>query len=182
MFRRFNRLPALASQSRQFRTSAFLNVKVGDKIPLVTVLEGSISGNVNIAEEVAHGRNLIVTVPGAFSSGCSQRHVPGYRDLWEKFEDKGVQHIFILAENDVFVMNAWKESFGNTKGLRFLADPSGKLAKALELEFDASKFFGNNRYKRAAILVVDGVVKDVVVEPDSTGIDLTEADKILGTL
>ena len=44
-----------------------------------------------------------VTVPGAFTGTCT-RQVPGYAGLYQQFKDKGVDNIYIVAVNDVFVM------------------------------------------------------------------------------
>jgi 2-Cys peroxiredoxin 5 len=40
----------------------------------------------------------------------------------------------------------------------------------LDLDFDASAIFGGPRSKRYALVVEDGKVKEVFVEPDKTGI------------
>lgn len=68
----------------------------------------------------------------------------------------------------------------NQRQVRFLADPSGSFTKALELDFDSTAIFGNKRSKRYAILVENGRVKSVKVEPDNTGTDVSMADKVLG--
>jgi hypothetical protein len=52
-----------------------------------------------------------------------------------------------------------------------LGDPAGEFTKALDLDFDASAFFGNNRSKRYALVIEDGKVKSAHVEPDNTGTD-----------
>jgi 2-Cys peroxiredoxin 5 len=64
--------------------------------------------------------------------------------------------------------------------IRFLADASGAFTKALDLGFDASSIFGNERSKRYALIVENGKVTAVNVEPDSTGTDVTMAEKVLG--
>lgn len=55
--------------------------------------------------------------------------------------------------------------------IRFLADPSLSLTKALDLSFDGAAIFGGDRSKRYALVVEDGVVKDAHVEADNTGLD-----------
>lgn len=55
--------------------------------------------------------------------------------------------------------------------LRFLGDPSGAFAKALDLDFDATAIFGGPRSKRYALVVEDGKVKEAHVEPDNTGVN-----------
>lgn len=55
--------------------------------------------------------------------------------------------------------------------IRFLADPTAKFTKALELDFDGSAIFGGARSKRYALLIKDGKVSRMEVEPDKTGLD-----------
>jgi hypothetical protein len=55
--------------------------------------------------------------------------------------------------------------------IRFLGDPTGKFTEALDLSFDSSAIFGNNRSKRYVLLVEDGKVKEAFVEPDNTGLN-----------
>ena len=47
-------------------------------------------------------------MPGAFTGTCSAQ-VPGYIKAYEKFRERGVDNIYIVAVNDVFVTKAWKE-------------------------------------------------------------------------
>ena len=57
--------------------------------------------------------------------------------------------------------------------IRFLGDSSGKWTEALDLTFDSTAVFGNNRSKRYALVVEDGKVKEAHVEPDNTGLNGT---------
>ena len=63
---------------------------------------------------------------------------------------------------------------------RFLGDPSAEFTKALDLDFDATKIFGGVRSKRYALVVKDGKISSVHVEPDSTGTNESMADNVLG--
>lgn len=77
----------------------------------------------------------------------------------------------MISGNDVFVTSAWGSGLGDADGkITFLADPTLALGFKLDLTFDATKIFGWHRHKRSAILVEDGVVKNLWVEPDSTGV------------
>ncbi|KAK3657567.1 hypothetical protein LTR56_002342 [Elasticomyces elasticus] len=53
-------------------------------------------------------------------------------------------------------------------------------SRALELDFDGTAIFGQPRSKRYALVVEDGKVKSVHVEPDNTGVKESTADKVLG--
>jgi 2-Cys peroxiredoxin 5 len=70
-------------------------------------------------------------------------------------------------------MKAWGVSLDATgkSGIRFLGDPTGKFSEALDVTFDSSSIFGNQRSKRYALVVEDGKVKEAYIEPDNTGVN-----------
>lgn len=79
-------------------------------------------------------------------------------------------------------MNAWSKQLDKDKssGVRFLGDQSGEFTRALDLEFPAAPFLGTNRSKRYAIVVENGKVKEIHVEPDNIGHTVSAAEKVLG--
>jgi len=171
---------------RNFQTSAARRVAVGDKVPSAVLLDGAPSATVNLAEATAKGKYLAVGVPGAFSPGCSQRHIPGFLEKAKEFKAHGVKHIYVITVNDSFVTSAWKSSlFGNSNSsevedyVSVLADHSGEFSRDWDTLFDATKFFGSPRSKRYAALIEDGTVVKTFVEPDSTGINDSEASKVI---
>ena len=42
-------------------------------------------------------------MPGAFTRTCSG-HVPGYITAYEQFKEKGIDNVYVVAVNDVFVI------------------------------------------------------------------------------
>ncbi|KUI58255.1 Peroxiredoxin-5, mitochondrial [Cytospora mali] len=169
-----------SATSRGFHSTRPAFVKVGDAIPNLEVLtENSPANKVNLAKELSTGNGIIIGVPGAFSPGCSQKHIPSY--LTHPNLTKAGK-VFVVAVNDPFVMKAWGEALdpSATHGVRFVADPSAEFTSALELDFDATKIFGNVRSKRYALVVENGKVKSAHVEPDGTGTNESMADKVLG--
>ncbi|CAO3593184.1 unnamed protein product [Absidia cylindrospora] len=116
---------------------------------------------------------ILFGVPGAFTPGCSKTHLPGYLDAAERLKEQhNVDLIACVSVNDAFVMNAWKDA--NVKaGVEYLADAKGELARAMDLAFDASGALGNHRFQRFAAIVENGVVKQLFVEPDRTGLDVS---------
>lgn len=164
---------------RHFHTGRPLFVKVGQEVPNLEVLVEDSPGNkVNLAEEFQKGDGLIIGVPGAFSGACSQTHVPSYI-THPKLKDAG--QVFVVSVNDAFVMKAWGDALDPTHDskIRFLGDPAGEFTKALDLDFDASAFFGNDRSKRYALVIENGKVKSAHIEPDNTGTDVSLANKVL---
>ncbi|ODQ78036.1 hypothetical protein BABINDRAFT_40195 [Babjeviella inositovora NRRL Y-12698] len=165
--------------TRGFKTSTPAFLQAGDSIPATAVLEGSPGNSVNLADETAVGKSVIIGVPGAFSPACSASHVPGFIAKMNQFVTKGYDKFFVVAHNDVFVMKAWGASLDAPDQVRFIADHKGEFGKASDLLFDASKFFGNERYKRSAILVNNGKVVKTFVEPDNVSVDVSSAEKVI---
>lgn len=85
-----NTVPA---QTRLFSASTARFVKVGDSIPKAAVYEDSPGNQIDLAEETASGKSIIIGVPGAFSPACSSSHVPGFIKYLSKFEEKGYKKI-----------------------------------------------------------------------------------------
>ncbi|KAK2628953.1 hypothetical protein QTJ16_002056 [Diplocarpon rosae] len=164
---------------RGFHASPRSFIKVGDKLPNLDVLVENSPGNkVNLSEAI-NGKALIIGVPAAFSPSCSNSHIPGYINHKNL---KSAGDVFVIAVNDPFVTKAWADSLDPTgsSGIRFLGDPTAKFTEALDLGFDGAAIFGGPRSKRYALKIEDGNVKELYVEPDSTGLDISAAEKVLG--
>lgn len=164
---------------RGFRSSARALINVGDAVPSANVQAGSPSDVVNLADATAKGKYVIVGVPGAYSPACSASHVPGYIKAYQDFAKKGYNGVYVVTVNDAFVTSAWAKELGAGEGVKVVADASGEFTEAADLLFDASKFFGNARSKRYALLVQDGKVVEQFVEPDNVGVSVSAAPEVL---
>ncbi|KAH6847396.1 Redoxin-domain-containing protein [Chaetomium sp. MPI-CAGE-AT-0009] len=175
--------PITPSRIARFHTTPRALIKPGDPLPDTDALMESHPGQrVNLADEAQRVNNmLLIGVPAAFSPACSATHVPGYvnHPRTKEFEVVGV-----VSVNDVFVMKAWGETLdpAGDQGIRFFADPTGQFTKMLDMAFDGSAIFGGDRSKRYAIVVEQGKVKSVAVEPDSTGTSVSLAEQVLGAV
>lgn len=79
-------------------------------------------------------------------------------------------------------MDAWgKDQKANGK-IRMLADTNGKFTKAIDLEKDLSAVLGTVRSQRYSMVVQDGVVKALNVEPDGTGLTCSLSNNLMGQL
>nr|CAH0104469.1 unnamed protein product [Daphnia galeata] len=157
-------------------------IKSGDKLPSVDLYENTPATKVNIAEMTAGKKVIIFGVPGAFTPGCSKTHLPGYVSDFEKFKSKGIDEIVCVSVNDPFVMAAWGKDQNADGKVRMLADTNGAFAKATDLEKDLSGPLGSVRCQRFSMLVEDGVVKALNVEPDGTGLTCSLSNSILAQL
>jgi peroxiredoxin len=132
-------------------------------------------------DTIFKGKKVVMfAVPGAFTPGCTVTHLPGYVVLADKIKAKGVDSIVCLSVNDAFVMAAWGKS-QNADELLMVADGNGEFTKAAGLEMDASGFGMGTRSKRYAMIVDDGVVSHIAVEP-AGGIEVSAAEAILAKL
>lgn len=171
---------ASRAAGRSFHTTRPAFVKVGDELPSVELMENSPGNKVDLAREAQQVRNMIlIGVPAAFSGTCSATHVPSYINH-PKIKDYDL--VAVVSVNDVFVMKAWGEILdpAGQVGIRFLADPSAAFTKALDVAFDGSAIFGGDRSKRYTILIKDGKVTSVNIEPDGTGTKVSLAEQVLG--
>merc|ERR1712179_617331 len=160
-------------------TISMAPVKVGDSVPSVDLFEGAPDQKVNLADVCKDGKVVIFGVPGAFTPGCSKTHLPGYVGRAEELKGKGVDEIVCVSVNDPFVMGAWGADQRAAGKVKLLADTCGDLTKALDLELDLAAVLGNVRCKRFSMLVEDGTVSKLNVEPDGTGLTCSLAEELV---
>jgi len=118
---------------------------------------------IDAAELMAEGTSVLFAVPGAFTPTCSAKHLPGFVEHADEIRAQGVDRIICMAVNDVFVMDAWGKS-ANAGDIIMAADGNGDFTRALGLEMDGRAFGMGQRSQRFALIVRDGVVRDVLVE------------------
>jgi glutaredoxin/glutathione-dependent peroxiredoxin len=159
-----------------------MNIKAGDKIPACTLKTMGEKGPTDITtEDIFAGKKvLLFAVPGAFTPGCSMTHLPGYVVNADKIKAKGVDTIACMAVNDAFVMDAWGKA-QNAGEILMLGDGNGDFTKALGLELDGRGFGLGTRSQRFAMLVEDGTVTHLNVEP-GPGIDVSSAETMMALL
>ncbi|XP_030666929.1 peroxiredoxin-5, mitochondrial isoform X2 [Nomascus leucogenys] len=111
-------------------------------------------------------------------------HLPGFVEQAEALKAKGVQVVACLSVNDAFVTGEWGRAHKAEGKVRLLADPTGAFGKETDLLLDDSlvSIFGNRRLKRFSMVVQDGIVKSLNVEPDGTGLTCSLAPNIISQL
>jgi len=159
-----------------------MTVKTGDKIPSCTLKTMGAKGPEDITTaSIFDGKKVVLfAVPGAFTPGCSMTHLPGYVVNADKIKAKGVDTIVCMAVNDAFVMGAWGKQ-QNADEILMLADGNGDFTAALGLELDGSGFGLGKRSQRFAMIVEDGTITHLNVEP-GPGISVSSAETIMGLL
>ncbi len=145
-----------------------MTISVGDSLPDDKFQIFGDDGPYEMStEEVFAGKRVAVfAMPGAFTRGCSAVHLPSVVASAQTLRDKGLDDVVILCVNDPFVMRAWGETTGAiAAGVRMLADSSGAFTEALGMTFSKPAVGLYNRSSRFSMLVNDGVVEFLNVEP-----------------
>ena len=160
-----------------------MTIQVGDSLPQATFRIMTAEGPVaKTTDDLFKGRKVVlVAVPGAFTPTCHRNHLPGYVEKLSEIKAKGVDAVLVTAVNDVFVMDAWGKHSNVGDNVLMLADGNGEYAKALGLEMDGRGFGMGTRGQRFAIVVKDGVAKDVEIEAPKE-FKVSAAEYILGKL
>jgi glutaredoxin/glutathione-dependent peroxiredoxin len=160
-----------------------MTIKAGDRIPegKLKVMGADGPANVDTGELLGKGRVVLFSVPGAFTPTCSAKHLPGFIENAAALRAKGIGKIVCLAVNDVFVMGAWGKSAGAGEAVVMAADGNGDYTRALGLELDARGFGMGMRGQRFALVIEDGVVKQVHVEAPGE-FKVSSAEHILSAL
>jgi glutaredoxin/glutathione-dependent peroxiredoxin len=158
-------------------------IAAGDHIPDVEVRTMTDEGPkpVRTGEALGHGTVVLFAVPGAFTPTCSDYHLPGFVTHAEDFKAKGVDTIACISVNDPFVMGAWGRDQKVGSSVLMLADGNGEFTSAVGLEMDASRSGLGQRSQRYAMVIEDGVVRRVFVEP-KPGLDVSSAESVLASL
>ncbi len=159
-------------------------IQAGEKLPAdLKLKEMGESGpkDVTVGDVFGGKKVVMFALPGAFTPTCSAKHLPGFLEKADEIKKKGVDEIVCLSVNDAFVMGAWGTA-NNAKGkVRMLADGNADFTKAVGLVFDGSGFGMGLRSQRYAMIVQDGVVKELLVEP-GPGLNVSSAESVLAKL
>jgi peroxiredoxin len=160
-----------------------MTIKVGDKIPAVTLRYLAPDGMKAVpSEEFFAGKKVaLFGLPGAYTRTCSQRHLPSYVLHADELKAKGVDTIACIAVNDPFVMSAWGKENSTEGKITMLGDGSNEFAHAIGLELDRVKEGMGMRSQRYSMLVEDGVVKALHVEEPGQ-FEVSSAENLLKSL
>ncbi len=133
------------------------------------------------SQEIFKGKTVIVfSLPGAFTPTCSSTHVPRYNQLAHTFRQHGVDEIVCISVNDAFVMNEWKRE-QQAHNITFLPDGNGDFTGGMGMLVDKQDLGFGKRSWRYSMLVKDGVIEKMFIEPDMPGdpFEVSDADTML---
>ena len=133
----------------------------------------------NILEFFTNKKVVLFGLPGAYTSVCSAKHLPGYVDNHDKYKAKGVDLIVCISVNDPFVMDAWGKSQNVKDKIMMMSDPFLSFTKAIGADVDKSaRGLGirSNRYT----MLIDNLKVIKLQEEEDTGVcEISSAQNFL---
>jgi peroxiredoxin len=132
-------------------------------------------------DDVFKNKTVIVfALPGAFTPTCSSTHLPRYNELAGVFKANGVDRIVCLSVNDAFVMSAWQQE-QEAPNITFLPDGNGEFTAGMGMLVDKSNLGFGKRSWRYSMLVKNGVIEKMFIEPAKEGdpFEVSDADTML---
>ncbi|KNC65328.1 glutathione peroxidase [Pseudoalteromonas ardens] len=159
-----------------------LNNIEGQTIPQVTfpVRENDEWKNIS-TDDLFKGKTVVVfSLPGAFTPTCSSTHLPRYNELAGVFKQNGVDDIVCISVNDTFVMNAWAKD-QEAENVTLIPDGNGEFSEGMGMLVDKKDLGFGKRSWRYSMLVKDGVIEKMFIEPDVPGdpFEVSDADTML---
>ncbi|MBW4641520.1 MAG: peroxiredoxin [Goleter apudmare HA4340-LM2] len=168
------------------------------KVPNVTfktrVRDESISGpnpyrwqDVTTQELFGGKRVVVFSLPGAFTPTCSTSHLPRYEELYDQFKALGVDQVICISVNDAFVMFQWGKQQG-ANNVFLLPDGNGEFTRKMGMLVDKSNLGFGLRSWRYSMVVNDGNIEKVFIEPGfddncpTDPFEVSDADTMLAYL
>ena len=159
-----------------------LKNREGEKVPSVTFRTRTNDQWVDVTtDELFAGKTVAVfSLPGAYTPTCSSTHVPGFNELAGVLKQNGVDDIICISVNDAFVMNEWKKTQEADK-ITFIPDGNGEFTEKMGMLVDKESLGFGKRSWRYSMLVTDGVIKKMFIEPEVEGdpFEVSDAETML---
>ncbi len=158
-----------------------MKLKENDEVPNseIYILENGEPNKKNIKDILRNKKAIIFGLPGAYTSVCSAKHLPGYVNMYQQYKDKGIDYIICVSVNDPFVMNAWGKENNVGDKIIMMGDPFLKFTKAIGAEVDKSGRGLGIRSNRYTMLVENMKVIKLQEEKDTGSCEISAAENFL---
>jgi glutaredoxin-like protein len=154
----------------------------GQNVPTVTFQARDDEGWVELkSDQLFKGKRVVVfALPGAFTPTCSATHLPRYEKLTPVFKTNGVDDVLCIAVNDGFIMQAWAKDQSITN-VCLLPDGNGDFTREMGMLVKKQDLGFGDRSWRYSMLVDDGVIEKMFIEPEQPGdpFEVSDADTML---
>ena len=104
--------------------------------------------------------------------------MPGFLANVDAIKAKGVDTVACISVNDPFVMGAWGKDQKVGDKILMLSDGNADFTHAMGLTLDASRNGLGTRSQRYAMVVDNGVIKDLFVEKPGA-FEVSTAENVL---
>lgn len=123
---------------------------------------------------------IVFALPGAFTPTCSSTHLPGYNEMAPVFKENGVDQILCISVNDSFVMNEWERD-QEAANIQLIPDGNGEFTAGMGMLVDKTDLGFGKRSWRYSMLVKDGVIEKMFIEPQKPGdpFEVSDAETML---
>tara|TARA_B100000900_G_C20377581_1_gene633082 strand:+ start:141 stop:626 length:486 start_codon:yes stop_codon:yes gene_type:complete len=158
-----------------------MKLKENDKIPNseIFILENGEPTKKKIENYLKDKKAVLFGLPGAYTSVCSAKHLPGYVNMYQQYKDKGVDYIICISVNDPFVMNSWGKENNVGSKIIMMGDPFLNFTKAIGAEVDKSGRGLGIRSNRYTMLIDDMKVIKLQEEKDTGSCEISAAENFL---
>ena len=132
-------------------------------------------------DDIFKGKTVVLfALPGAYTPTCSTTHLPRYNELAPVLAKHGVDEIVCLSVNDGFVMSEWQKD-QNAPNVVFIPDGNGEFSAGMGMLVDKASLGFGKRSWRYSMLVKDGVIAKMFIEPEREGdpFEVSDADTML---
>ena len=155
-----------------------MKIKENDLLPNseVFIIESGEPTKKNVENFFKNKKVILFGVPGAYTSVCSKKHLPSYINMYEKFKEKGIDHIICVSVNDPFVMNAWGEEHKVNNKVIMMADPFLNFTKDIGADVNKSGRGLGIRSNRYVMYVDDMKVIKLQEEKDTGTCEISAAE------
>ena len=156
-------------------------IKENDQIPNVDifVMENGEPVKKNIQVLLKDKKAVIFGLPGAYTSVCSAKHLPGYVKMFDQYREKGIDYIICVSVNDPFVMSAWGKEHNVGDKILMIGDPFLNFTKAIGAEVDKSARGLGIRSNRYTMLVDNLKVVKLQEEVDTGSCEVSAAENFI---
>ena len=158
-------------------------IKEGDYLPNLTLRSIADDGiqNFSFHEKFNQKKILIICVPGAFTSTCHNQHLPPYIKGSDRLiNEKKVDQICCITNNDPFVLDQWRISLGSSK-ITFLSDGNFEFLQKTQLIRNHEKSFMGNRLIRSVLLVNNLMISKLIFDEPGK-LEKTSFESVLNTI
>ena len=157
-----------------------MKIKEGDQLPDVKIfiLESS-PKETSLRQIIGEEKCIIFGLPGAFTSTCSTKHLPGFINAESKIKAKNIKKIICVSVNDPFVMDAWGKAHNAENKVLMVADSNCNFTKSIGAEINLAHKGLGIRSKRYVMLVEKGKIIKISEEEIAGKCEATAAENFL---